>query len=617
MAVFFVVSDILPLNNSLNVTATATITATFNAVVDSGTVSAASLTVRGLQSGIYGGSYSFPAADTARFDPANNFKAGEVVMVNASSQISSADGTALTPYAWQFTVDARSGDGHGLTWSEHPVNGNFNGVTSVYAADVDGDGDLDVLGAAEFADDITWWENVDQAGPGSGNGTAWSKHTVDDNFNGAKSVYAADVDGDGDLDVLGAAYYANDITWWENVDQAGPGSGNGTAWSEHPVDANFSGAESVYAADVDGDGDLDVLGVADGADDLIWWENTAGSGTAWSKHTVDANFNGGTSVHAADVDGDGDLDILGTAYFTNDLTWWENTNGNGTDWSEHTVDANFYGARSVYAADVDGDGDLDVLGAATNADDITWWENVDQFGSGSGSGTTWSKHTVDASFSGARSVYAADVDGDGDLDVLGAAYSTDDITWWENADGNGTAWSKFMVDGNFNGARSVYAADVDGDGDLDVLGAAYSADDITVWLNEPPADLQIGKSVNPSTAEPGDTVTYTLTFSNTGNSTATGVVITDIIPSELSAISYQPSAISITPIGSINYVWQVEDLSPGEGGLITISGVLSNPSGGVFTNTATIATTFIETDTNNNTAQVGLTVNAADLALSK
>jgi len=67
--------------------------------------------------------------------------------------------------------------------------------------------------------------------------------------------------------------------------------------------------------------------------------------------------------------------VLGAAFTADDIAWWENTAGDGTVWTEHTVDGDFDGAASVYAADVDGDGDLDVLGAAQNADDIAWWEN--------------------------------------------------------------------------------------------------------------------------------------------------------------------------------------------------------------------------------------------------
>ncbi len=73
----------------------------------------------------------------------------------------------------------------------------------------------------------------------------------------------------------------------------------------------------MFAADVDGDGDTDVLGAAAIADDIAWWENTAGDGTAWTEHTVDGAFDGGYSVYATDLDGDGDTDVLAAA-FTDD-----------------------------------------------------------------------------------------------------------------------------------------------------------------------------------------------------------------------------------------------------------------------------------------------------------
>jgi hypothetical protein len=295
------------------------------------------------------------------------------------------------------------------------------------------------------------------------------EHTVDGNFDGAWSVYSADVNGDGYLDVLGAAFQADDITWWENV------GGSGTSWTEHIVDGDFDGPRSVYSADVNDDGYLDVLGAARYANDIIWWENVGGSGTSWTEHTVDGDFNGAWSVYSADVNGDGYLDILGAAQFADDITWWENLDGSGTSWTEHTVDGNFNGARSVFSADVNGDGYMDVLGAAWAADDITWWENV------GGSGTSWTEHTVEGDFGGAYSVFSADVNGDGYMDVLGAASDADNITWWENVGGSGTSWSEHTVDGDFEGARSVYAADVNGDGYMDVLGAASIADDITWW----------------------------------------------------------------------------------------------------------------------------------------
>ena len=347
---------------------------------------------------------------------------------------------------------------------EHTVGVAFNAASSVCAADVDGDGDTDVLGTARNIDEITWWENTD------GIGTEWTEHTVDDSFDGANSIYAADVDGDGDTDVLGGALFTDGVTWWENSD-----TGQGIYWTEHIVDDSFWGAYSVYAADVDGDGDTDVLGAAYYDDEITWWENTDGIGTEWTEHIVDGSLDGAHSVCAADLNGDGDTDVLGTAYNDDEIIWWENTDGTGTDWTEHTVDGSFDGAVSVYATDVDGDGDTDVLGAAHMSDDIAWWENTD------GTGTEWTKHTVDDSFDGPNSVYAADIDGDGDTDVLGAAVYIDEVTWWENTDGTGTEWTEHTVDGSFDGSASVYAADINGDGDTDVLGAAFYAGEIAWW----------------------------------------------------------------------------------------------------------------------------------------
>ncbi|MCD6588053.1 MAG: T9SS type A sorting domain-containing protein [Candidatus Fermentibacteraceae bacterium] len=342
----------------------------------------------------------------------------------------------------------------------HIIDDYFDGAVSVYSTDVDGDGDYDVLGAAFNGDDIRWWENI------NGAGTSWVEHNVDGNFDGAMSVYSSDVDGDGDADVLGAAWYASDITWWENSD------GTGTAWTEHNIDGNFNFPCSIHSTDVDGDGDSDVLGASE-LGCITWWENSDGTGTTWAEHTVDGNFDGAMSVYSTDVDSDGDVDVLGAGDYA--ITWWENTDGTGTAWTEHAIDGNFNCACSVYSSDVDGDGDADVLGAAVLASAIKWWENTD------GIGTTWIEHSVSGNFSGARSVYSTDLDGDGDADVLGAAEYANDITWWENENGTGTSWLEHTVYAYFNGAKSVYAADIDGDGCTDILGASLHYDDIAWW----------------------------------------------------------------------------------------------------------------------------------------
>jgi hypothetical protein len=125
---------------------------------------------------------------------------------------------------------------------------------------------------------------------------------------------------------------------------------------------------------------------------------------------------------------------IGISFFMASLMGWaivENLAAMDITFFEHTVDSNTFDRfHSVHVADVDGDGDVDILGASTVDDAILWWENL------SGDGTVWSEHLVNDSFWVAVSVQGADVDGDGDVDILGAAYSDHDITWWENLSGD-------------------------------------------------------------------------------------------------------------------------------------------------------------------------------------
>ncbi len=140
----------------------------------------------------------------------------------------------------------------------------------------------------------------------------FTEHTIDGNFDGACCVYAADIDGDDDMDVLGAANRDNAITWWEN-------EGEGEEWTEHIVDDDIDGACSIFAADIDDDGDIDIAGAAKVDDDIAWWENDD-DGDEWTQHTVNGNFNGAFCVYVTDINGDGDLDILGTAQWTQEIT---------------------------------------------------------------------------------------------------------------------------------------------------------------------------------------------------------------------------------------------------------------------------------------------------------
>src|SRR5205085_768516 len=151
----------------------------------------------------------------------------------------------------------------------------------------------------------------------------------------------------------------------------------------------------------------------------------AASGVFAAQAMISTTANGARSVFAADMDGDGDMDTLSASLIDSKIAWYEN-DGNQS-FTTRTISTAADGAFAVSTADVDGDGDLDVLSASSLDDKITWYEN-------DGS-QTFAAHTISASADGARSVWTADLDMDGDLDVLSASSLDDEIAWYEN-DGN-------------------------------------------------------------------------------------------------------------------------------------------------------------------------------------
>ncbi|MBN1889605.1 MAG: DUF11 domain-containing protein [Thermoflexales bacterium] len=115
---------------------------------------------------------------------------------------------------------------------------------------------------------------------------------------------------------------------------------------------------------------------------------------------------------------------------------------------------------------------------------------------------------------------------------------------------------------------------------------------IQVTCGTPRPILRLAKAIESPFAPPGAPVTYTLVFTNRGNATAAGVILTDSLPPALvNPAVVGSSGAAITQTGSPpNLAWSVQDLAPGQGGIITLSGVLS-PSqllGDLVTNTASI-----------------------------
>ena len=93
----------------------------------------------------------------------------------------------------------------------------------------------------------------------------FTSHTITFDAPNSEEMYAADVDSDGNLDILIALFVGNEVRWYEN-----DGLGN---FTEYLITSEADGPRSVYAFDVDSDGDMDVLSTSMRDDEVAWMEN--------------------------------------------------------------------------------------------------------------------------------------------------------------------------------------------------------------------------------------------------------------------------------------------------------------------------------------------------------
>ena len=82
-----------------------------------------------------------------------------------------------------------------------------------------------------------------------------------------------------------------------------------------------------------------------------------------------------TSVFATDVDGDGDTDVLSGSWLDGKIAWWESDGETPPSFTERVISTNAMNATSVFATDLDGDGDIDVLSSSSFDNKIAWYEN--------------------------------------------------------------------------------------------------------------------------------------------------------------------------------------------------------------------------------------------------
>ncbi len=302
------------------------------------------------------------------------------------------------------------------------------------------------------------------------------------------NVAIVDLDRDGLMDIIAADAATNRITW---LRQARAG-----AFTEQTL-AEVPGPAHVQAVDLDGDGDLDVAVASLG----VLFPNNARIGAVvllenngrqrFTAHVVADTLPRVADVRAGDLDGDGDLDLSAAlfGYDQGETRWFENQ---GAWRFESHLLQELSGAINAEIVDLDGDHDLDLVTLVSQE-----WEEIYAFVN-DGHGTFTPTRIFGASNEdfGSSWISLADLDGDGDADVVysnGDAFdyattagrSWNGLQWLENTGGTSFTYHRIA---DIPGASSPQAADLDGDGDLDIaVVSAYNhwadpAAQSLVWL---------------------------------------------------------------------------------------------------------------------------------------
>jgi hypothetical protein len=356
----------------------------------------------------------------------------------------------------------RGGNDNGGSFEERVIDDSIVHGQGAEIVDIDADGDNDVVVALSLTDAVYLYVN-------EGGGTTWSTVQVGPpNTIVGIQVAVADFDGDSDLDIAAVGLFLRsggpgEITWYEN-----PGNVTG-AWTERPITGDaFDGPIYLDTGDLNGDGRPDLLVGANEPGRGVWWlENEGGSFGA--PIPIDSDLADARSVQAADVDADGDDDVVAAGRISGELAWYRNDAAVFTKSRIAAVE----NPSDVQVANLDGDAALEVV--AVMAGNISWFDPP-----------SWTRNDV-ATFpsSDTSRIVARDLDGDGTIDV--AASTTEaggELRLHTNAGGSFTTE---VVRSGYAGLNYVVGGDVDGDGREDLLTTTYSHTDssdlISWWAN--------------------------------------------------------------------------------------------------------------------------------------
>ena len=358
-------------------------------------------------------------------------------------------------------VPARSED---FRFQHHFVDPSLPGSSWGQTAlvDIDGDGDLDFI-TGQRAGDIRWYE-FDKADK------TWKLHLLGRDSPSDVGGLAIDVDQDGRIDfVAGGAWYRQ------------PDDPRAEGWLRHVFDENLTAVHDIISADLTGDGRDEIITMSDKNDVRYYRIPTDDSTQPWPVQRVSSPVHAGLT--AGDIDGDGDIDLVRSQIWIENLNHgktWREHKFCGIPWANRKEKAFYYLASRSWITDINRDGRPDIVLTENEIPGgrIAWFQAPTDPRQ-----PNWQPHFLEPSDAEARGPYhslqLADFDNDGDLDIFAGemeALAEPPHRWfiWENANGDGSQFVERVVLDQQLGTHETQAGDVDGDGDIDLVGKLWS-----------------------------------------------------------------------------------------------------------------------------------------------